>query len=102
MAALSAEEDKPTGPPADFFYVGFGSGGGVQQVQDGRKPVDAQELAGAALAGLKDLLTSFAKEDTPYLSGPRIQFQRGWSDYDQLSRRQEWADPGHTGAEDYS
>ena len=97
MASLSDKEGRPTGPPAEFFYIGFGSGGGVQQVMDNRKPVDAAALSEEALQGLKDLLSAFADETTPYLSGPRVQFLSAYGDFDQLSRKQEWADPGHEG-----
>ena len=99
MAMLSVEEGKPAAPPSEFFYIGFGSGGGVNQILEKRKPVDAEALSKAALSGLKDLLTSFANEDMPYLSGPRIQFQYSHGEYDGLSRKQEWADPGHEGME---
>ncbi|MAK61178.1 MAG: double-strand break repair protein AddB [Ponticaulis sp.] len=95
LAALSEDERKPSGPPAEFFYVGFGSRGGVQSVRD--KDMSAEDMSQAALSGLKDLLAAYADETTPYLSGPRIQFLSAYSDFDQLSRKQEWADPGHEG-----
>ena len=57
-------------------------------------------LVDDAFAGLKDLLSVFADAGTPYLSGPRIQFLSKYSDYDDLSRKAEWADPGHEGMED--
>ena len=97
MASLSEKDGRLAGPPSEFFYIGFGSGGGVQQVMDSRKPVDAAALSEDALQGLKDLLSAFADETTPYLSGPRIQFLSAYSDYDTLSRKKEWADPGHEG-----
>ena len=100
MARISEDDAKPKGEPADLFYVGFGSKNGVTQIADrkGKRPIP--ELVDDAFAGLKDLLSVFADANTPYLSGPRIQFLSKYSDYDGLSRKAEWADPGHEGMED--
>ncbi|MAI91640.1 double-strand break repair protein AddB [Ponticaulis sp.] len=97
MAAHCTDEDKPSGTPSELFYVGFGSKPGIISIEDKKEPKTAQDMADAAIQGLQDLLFAYSNSDMPYLSGPRIQFQRAHGDYDGLSRKQEWADPGHEG-----
>lgn len=96
MAELDPGDKKPSGKSADLFYVGFGASGGVVPALDSK--TSAKDLADEALFGLQDLLSAFSDQTTPYLSGPRVEFLSSYSDYDRLSRKQEWADPGHEGS----
>ena len=38
------------------------------------------------------LLARYAEEEQPFLSKPRIQFIKPYTEYDHLARRKEWAD----------
>lgn len=100
MARLDTSDRNPNGEPADLFYIGFGASGGVEPATDGK--TSPKDLAEEALFGLQDLLGAFADPTTPYLSGPRVEFLSSHSDYDRLSRKQEWADPGHEGSSEAS
>ncbi len=54
--------------------------------------VDAMAEAEKALAALQGLLARYAQADQPFLSKPRVQFIKPYTEYDQLARRKEWAD----------
>jgi ATP-dependent helicase/nuclease subunit B len=45
-----------------------------------------------ALANLEALLKKYARVEQPFLSKPRVQFIKPYTEYDQLARRKEWAD----------
>jgi ATP-dependent helicase/nuclease subunit B len=38
------------------------------------------------------LLARYAEADQPFLSKPRVQFVKPYTEYDHLARRKEWAD----------
>lgn len=62
--------------------------------EGGREDVikeDPATLAGAALAGLQNLIAGFANQNTPYLSIPRPSAASRYNDYRHLARIQEWA-----------
>ncbi len=54
--------------------------------------LDPMEQAEKALTALKGLLARYAQADQPFLSKPRVQFIKPYTEYDQLARRKEWAD----------
>lgn len=54
--------------------------------------VDAIEEAENALAALKGLLARYGQADQPFLSKPRVQFIKPYTEFDHLARRKEWAD----------
>jgi ATP-dependent helicase/nuclease subunit B len=54
--------------------------------------VDAMAEAEKALQALQGLLARYAEADQPFLSKPRVQFIKPYTEYDQLARRKEWAD----------
>ena len=45
-----------------------------------------------ALQALQGLLARYAEAEQPFLSKPRVQFIKPYTEYDQLARRKEWAD----------
>jgi ATP-dependent helicase/nuclease subunit B len=51
---------------------------------------DIEEMAGAAIAGLKGLIAAFDREDTPYEARPRPDKAPRYSDYEHLARIAEW------------
>jgi ATP-dependent helicase/nuclease subunit B len=55
---------------------------------------DCNDLANAALNGLKTLIAHYAKEETPYLSTPRPKWKKRYGNYDHLARIKEWAESG--------
>jgi len=63
---------------------------GGDPVQRQVKPVkDVAHTVETALAGLQDLVHTFSREETPYLSNPRPA-EAGYGDYDHLARVKEW------------
>lgn len=54
--------------------------------------LDAHAAGEEALASLEGLLRRYAQPEQPFLSKPRVQFIKPYTEYDQLARRKEWAD----------
>jgi ATP-dependent helicase/nuclease subunit B len=71
----------------DLIYWELKGGDPVQQQ---KRPVkDVRHTIDAAIAGLQELVQTFASEKTPYLSNPRPS-EAGYGDYDHLARIKEW------------
>ncbi len=78
----------PAARARELIYWKFGGAQPAPRVVD----VDADAAGEEALAALEKLLARYAQPGQPFLSSPRVQFMRKWTDYDQLARRKEWAD----------
>ncbi|MEO0982981.1 MAG: PD-(D/E)XK nuclease family protein [Pseudomonadota bacterium] len=75
-----------------LIYVAYKARPEVRHVGESRALNETPgELASAAEAGLRRLMTRFADPATPYLSAPRAQFLKYEGDFDRLARRAEWA-----------
>ncbi len=68
--------------------------GGALAGEEKTLNLDAREVAGTALAGLKKRIKQFDDPDTPYLSRPAPMFERYFGDYDHLARVREWSAAG--------
>jgi ATP-dependent helicase/nuclease subunit B len=53
---------------------------------------DANAEGEKALSALRGLLQRYAEAEQPFLSKPRVQFIKPYTEYDHLARRKEWAD----------
>jgi ATP-dependent helicase/nuclease subunit B len=81
-------EETPAARATELGYWRFG----------GKEPtpkalaLNAEAEGEKALANLVVLLARYASSDQPYLSKPRVQFIKPYTDFDHLARRKEWAD----------
>lgn len=85
-----AEAGIPPGTPVShiaYWGVGGGGDGGKTQIPK----LDPADLAAAALAGVRNLVMTYADPATPYLSLPRPELAPRYNDYTHLARVQEWA-----------
>jgi ATP-dependent helicase/nuclease subunit B len=83
--------------PAGLYYVrlpGNSSGGNEVRIDEQRSTGTAAEMADQAIDELRQWITHFDDEMTPYLSQPRAQYTNDYGQYDQLARRGEWASAG--------
>jgi ATP-dependent helicase/nuclease subunit B len=78
-------------PAARATELGYWRFGGKEPTP---KPLalNAEAEGEKALANLVALLARYASSDQPYLSKPRVQFIKPYTDFDHLARRKEWAD----------
>jgi ATP-dependent helicase/nuclease subunit B len=78
----------PAGPVRRLAYWRLGGGDPPGEI----KPVkaDAEELAAAALDGLKAMIAAFDDPDTPYAAIPRPGHAPRFNDYAHLARLREW------------
>jgi ATP-dependent helicase/nuclease subunit B len=91
MAARGAFEDMPAAPAESLVYWRFGGAEPGALVVDLKE--DAAVAAQQALENLEALLQRY-RLGAAFLSKPHVQFVYRYGDYDQLARRQEWADQG--------
>jgi ATP-dependent helicase/nuclease subunit B len=73
--------------------------GGARPGEEKTLNLDAAEVAGTALAGLKKRIRQFDDPSTPYLSRRAPMFERYSGDYDHLARVKEWSVPGGNGGD---
>jgi ATP-dependent helicase/nuclease subunit B len=80
--------DLPAGAVRHLAYWRLSGGDPPGEI----KPVkeDAEQLADAALDGLKALITAFDNPDTPYAAIPRPGYAPRFNDYAHLARLREW------------
>ncbi len=89
MLRRGAFEETPKAIGRELIYWKFG---GAKPQPETVKLDDVDAAGEEALAALQTLLARYAQPGQPFLSSPRVQFMRKWTDYDQLARRKEWAD----------
>ncbi len=98
-AAIALEkgfEDIAYGEVARLEYWRLSGGavpGEIKEVrQPGRAggPIDANDVARKARAGLVELLRVFGKADSAYPPAPRAEYAPRYNDYDHLARTAEW------------
>ena len=81
----------PQAMPSSLSYIKLKGGEHAGEVLDiALDQADVTELALQAKDGLRKLIASFDRMETPYLSQPRVQFRSAYTDYDQLARVKEW------------
>ncbi len=85
----------PAGPvgPLAYLHLSGGKPGASERIV----ATDGSEAGANALAGLIRLLQQYEDEATPFLSRPRVQFQRRAGAYDHLARVLEWSAAGGEG-----
>ncbi|MGQ0534132.1 MAG: double-strand break repair protein AddB [Caulobacteraceae bacterium] len=90
MLARGAFDGVPRAEATELGYWRFGN------AEPTPKPLDLDGGAHAAgekaLSALRSLLARYAEADQPFLSKPRVQFIKPYTEYDHLARRKEWAD----------
>jgi ATP-dependent helicase/nuclease subunit B len=88
MLARGAFEGVPAANVTELTYWRVGNADPTP------KPLalDAMAEGEKALKALQGLLHRYAQADQPFLSKPRVQFIKPYTEYDQLARRKEWAD----------
>jgi ATP-dependent helicase/nuclease subunit B len=89
MLARGGFANIPVMPVYELIYWRFGGARPAPRVVGIDRPDTAAE---EALAALETLLARYDKADQAFLSKPRAQFARPYSDYDLLARRKEWID----------
>ena len=67
------------------------SGGRIAGAREGVNQ-DIEELARLAEAGIKNLVSSFDNQNTPYFSMPDVRWALSFPEYEHLARVAEWAD----------
>jgi ATP-dependent helicase/nuclease subunit B len=65
--------------------------GGAEPGEEKGAGRDIRKLIDEAKRGVEELITAFAREDTPYLSQPVPRFAPRYSDYRLLARVKEWS-----------
>jgi ATP-dependent helicase/nuclease subunit B len=88
MLARGVIEDVPAALATELLYWRFGGADPTPKPLD----LDAQAEAEKALTALCGLLARYGEADQPFLSKPRVQFVKPYTEYDHLARRKEWAD----------
>jgi ATP-dependent helicase/nuclease subunit B len=88
MLKRGAFENVPPAEVTELSYWRFGNAEPTPKPLD----LDAHRQGEEALAALAALLRRYAEADQPFLSKPRVQFIKPYTEYDQLARRKEWAD----------
>jgi ATP-dependent helicase/nuclease subunit B len=88
MLARGAFEGVPTANTTELTYWRVGNA----EPTPTPLAVDAMAEAEKALQALQGLLARYAEAEQPFLSKPRVQFIKPYTEYDQLARRREWAD----------
>ncbi|QGZ96653.1 double-strand break repair protein AddB [Terricaulis silvestris] len=88
MLARGKFEGVPAAVATELLYWRFGGADPTPKPLD----LDAQAEAEKALSSLRGLLQRYAQADQPFLSKPRVQFVKPYTEYDHLARRKEWAD----------
>jgi len=89
MARLGAFGESVKGPPAELIYAQLGGGkveGKLTELPDAEATTDELERR------LKDLVAKFDKLETPYAPRVAMEKTRYGSDYDHLSRFDEWGE----------
>ncbi len=88
MLRRGAFKDVPAAIATELSYWRFGN------ADPAPKPLalDADAEGEKALSALRGLLQRYAEADQPFLSKPRVQFIKPYTEYDHLARRKEWAD----------
>jgi ATP-dependent helicase/nuclease subunit B len=90
MLARGVIEGVPLAQATELGYWRFGN------AEPTPKPLDlkdgAHNAGEKALSALRGLLARYAEPDQPFLSKPRVQFVKPYTEYDHLARRKEWAD----------
>ena len=90
MLARGAFEGAPEARVDELIYWRLGNAEPTpREVALKQGPHQAGE---SALASLLRLLARYAQEDQAFLSKPRVQFIKPYTEYDHLARRKEWAD----------
>jgi ATP-dependent helicase/nuclease subunit B len=90
MLARGAFEGAPVRQVRELIYWRFGGANPAPRIiaiQGG-----AHAAGEKALAELETLLRKYAEPTQPFLSKPRVQFIKRYTEFDQLARRKEWAD----------
>ena len=97
LAEAGGFDGVPAAPAGELAVIRLTGGAkpGEQKTLD----LDASEVAGAAMAGLKKRIGQFDDPNTPYLSRPAPMFERYFGDYDHLARVREWSSPGSDGSD---
>ncbi len=78
----------------EFWYLKGGRGGAavIPVKEPGSKTVaDPMTLAVDAYQGLRELVSHFSHDDTPYIAKPRGDFGLSYNDYEHLARYAEWS-----------
>jgi ATP-dependent helicase/nuclease subunit B len=88
MLARGAFEGVPTAKTTELTYWRVGNA----EPTPTPLAVDAMAEAEKALQALRGLLARYGEAEQPFLSKPRVQFIKPYTEYDQLARRKEWAD----------
>lgn len=78
----------PKAETTELLYWWFG-GADPTPVPLALSPMEEAEKA---LSALRGLLQRYAQADQPFLSKPRVQLIKPYTEYDHLARRKEWAD----------
>lgn len=88
MLARGVFDGVPAAETTELTYWRFGNADPTP------KPlaVDPMAEADKALKALEGLLHRYAELDQAFLSKPRVQFIKPYTEYDHLARRKEWAD----------
>ena len=99
MLMRGAFEGVVAGPVSELLYLRIKGAGDDTQAKYIAKPDlkdgwTAEAYAEDALNLLTNLVVNFDNTDTPYLSQPRIQYTDDYGNYDDLARRNEWAQLG--------
>ena len=90
LAQRGSFDELPAGQTSVLGYVGVKAA--FEAVDIAADAETVSELAEAAEAGMFQLITDFRREDTPFLSAPRVQLKASYAgDFDRLARRGEWA-----------
>jgi ATP-dependent helicase/nuclease subunit B len=88
MLARGVFEETPAANTTELLYWRFGNAEPTPKTLS----VDPQAEGDKALSALRGLLARYGEADQPFLSKPRVQFMKPYTEYDQLARRKEWAD----------
>ena len=88
MAAQGCFANVEAGAVSQLVYMKLS--GGREAGKENGIFEDVESLAADALQGLKDRVSAFDNEKTPYLSRPVPMFFRRFGDYDHLARVKEW------------
>jgi ATP-dependent helicase/nuclease subunit B len=83
-------KDTPAARATELIYWRFGGADPTPRAV--KLESTAEEAGEEALANLRALLKRYAAPEQAFLSKPRVLRVRIYDDYDQLARRQEWAD----------
>lgn len=77
--------------PTEYLYIKPNAANEYARVRSLCKTKDADEYASEAFEALQNLIAHFDRPDSRYYAQPRAKYENEYGEFDQLSRRAEWA-----------